>query len=118
VPLWEDRADAWHDVAPGVRRRILAHEPGLMMVLYDLQPGTKFAAHAHPHLQAGVVLEGGGTFTIGGVATPLRKGSAYVVPGGVAHELLTAAQGPTVILDVFTPRREEFLSEALEPDRP
>ena len=118
MPIWEERSDAWHDVQPGVRRRILAHCDTLTMVLYDIAPSTTFAAHTHPHLQSGVVMEGGGTFTIAGVAHPVHKGSSYVVPGGAKHELKTHAVGPTVILDVFVPRRDDFASEALAPDRP
>ncbi|HTT73829.1 MAG TPA: cupin domain-containing protein [Thermoplasmata archaeon] len=118
MALWEDRPDAWHEVAPGVRRRILTHDPTVMMVLYEIAPGTTFPMHAHPHLQTGVVLEGGGSFSIGGDARPVRKGSSYLVPGGVPHELRTAADATTIVLDVFVPPREDFLGEALPPDRP
>jgi quercetin dioxygenase-like cupin family protein len=118
MPLWEEKPEAWHDVMPGVRRRVLAHTEALMMVLYDIAPNTTFTSHTHPHVQSGVVLEGGGTFTIGGVAMPVHKGSAYLVPGNVAHELKTQATGQTVVLDVFAPRRDDFAGEALPPDRP
>jgi quercetin dioxygenase-like cupin family protein len=118
MPLWEERPDAWHEISPGVRRRVLAHDEKLTMVLYDMAPSTTLAVHRHPHVQAGVVFEGGGTFTVGGVALPLHKGTSYVVPSGVPHELKTQEVGRTVILDVFTPRRDDFSGEALPPDRP
>ena len=118
MPLWEDRPDAWHTILPNVRRRILTHDPSLMMVLYEIGPGTTFPNHTHPHVQSGVILEGGGTFSMGGTAFAVRKGSAYLVPSGVPHELKTHAEGTTLVLDVFTPRRDDFLGEALPPDRP
>jgi quercetin dioxygenase-like cupin family protein len=117
MPLWEDKPEAWHEVLPGVHRRILAHEGGVMMVLYRIAPASRFPLHTHPHVQSGTVLEGGGKFQVGEETWDLRPGSSYTIPGGVAHELLTDPKMSTIILDVFTPRREEFLPEAVPPDR-
>lgn len=118
MPLWEDKPDAWHEILPGVRRRILAHDSSVMMVLYRIAPGSVFPLHTHPHVQSGTVLEGGGQFHVGDETWHLTVGSSYTVPGNVAHELVADAGGPTVILDVFTPRREEFRGETVPPDRP
>ncbi len=117
MPLWEEKSEAWHEVQPGVRRRILAHDPGVMMVLYRIAPGSRFAMHSHPHVQSGTVLEGGGRFQVGPETWTLRVGSSYTVPSNVPHELLSDPVVPTVVLDVFTPRREEFLAETVRPDR-
>jgi len=116
MPLWHDRPDAWHDVLPGVKRRILAHGPGVMLVLYHIAPNSKFPRHTHPHVQSGTFLEGGGEFRVGEETWTMRKGSAYHIPGGVPHELVTHSAGPSVVLDVFVPEREDFLPEALAPD--
>jgi quercetin dioxygenase-like cupin family protein len=117
MPLWNDRSEAWHEVLPGVHRRILAHAPDVMMVLYRIDPGRQFPMHTHPHTQSGVVLEGGGSFQVGDAQWTLKKGSAYSVPGNVPHEFRADPTMPVVILDVFTPRREELLHEALPADR-
>jgi quercetin dioxygenase-like cupin family protein len=118
MPLWNDRPEAWHEILPQVRRRILAHSAEVMMILYEIGPSVTFPLHTHPHVQSGVVLEGGGVFRVGEERFSLTRGSAYLVPGGVPHELVTQAEGPTVVLDVFAPQREGFLGEALPPDRP
>lgn len=117
MPLWDDSPEAWHEIQPGVQRRILAHAPGVMLVLYRIAPGSRFAMHTHPHVQSGTVLAGGGKFEVGGQVWTLKVGSSYTVPGNVPHELTTDPGGPTVVLDVFTPRREEFLHEAVAPVR-
>jgi quercetin dioxygenase-like cupin family protein len=117
MPLWDDKPEAWHEIQPGVQRRILAHDSTVMMVLYRIAPGSTFAKHTHPHVQSGTVLQGGGLFQVGEETWPLKVGSAYTIPGGVAHELKADAKSPTIILDVFTPRREEFLHETVRPDR-
>jgi quercetin dioxygenase-like cupin family protein len=117
MPLWEEKPEAWHEILPGVHRRILAHDSSVMMVLYRIAPGSRFPMHTHPHVQSGTVLEGGGQFRVGEDTWTLRVGSSYTVPGGVPHELRAIEDSRTVVLDVFTPRREEFLHETVRPDR-
>jgi len=118
MPLWNDRPEAWHEILPGVRRRILTHGQGVMMVLYELAPATTFPLHDHPHVQTGLVLEGGGRFRVGEQNYAVRKGSSYSIAGGVPHELVTDPGGPTLILDVFVPEREDFRAEALPYEKP
>ena len=118
MPIWNDRPEAWHEVMPGVKRRILAGGHGVMMVLYHIAPNTTFPLHTHPHVQAGTFLDGGGRFKIGDTIHPMRKGSSYSVPGGVPHELVTDPGAPSVVLDVFVPERDDFRAELLAPDHP
>jgi quercetin dioxygenase-like cupin family protein len=118
MPLWHDHPDAWHEILPGVRRRILAHGPSAMMVLYRIEPGRIFPAHTHPHAQYGTVLEGGGTFQVGERSWKLSPGDAYYVPPHVSHELHADPSVPSVILDVFAPTREDFLKETVPPHEP
>ncbi len=117
MPLWNDKNEAWHEILPGVQRRILAHDPGVMMVLYKIAPGGVFPMHTHPHVQSGTVIEGGGQFQVGDEVWTLRPGSSYTVPSNAPHQLKADPIRATVILDVFTPRREELLHEAVRPDR-
>ncbi len=116
MAVWNDRAEAWHEVLPGVRRRILARGDGVTMVLYRVDPNVTFPRHTHPHVQAGACLEGGGRLTIGPDTVVVRKGSAYSIPGGLPHEFVSGAEGPSVILDVFVPDREDLVGEALPAD--
>lgn len=118
MPLWHDSPGAWHEILPGVRRRILAHAPAGMLVLYRIEPGRVFPLHTHPHAQYGTFLEGGGTFLVGEKSWKVRAGDAYYVPPDVPHELRADPKIPSVILDVFTPEREDFLPEAVPPDEP
>jgi quercetin dioxygenase-like cupin family protein len=118
MPLWHDSPDAWHEILPGVRRRILAHGSSAMMVLYRIEPGRVFPRHTHPHAQYGTVLEGGGTFHVGDQSWTLRPGDGYFVPPDVPHELRSDPSKSTVILDVFAPRRDDFLNETVPSDAP
>jgi quercetin dioxygenase-like cupin family protein len=118
MPLWQDRPDAWHEILPGVRRRVVAGREGVMMVLYRIQPGSVFPRHTHPHVQGGTVIEGGGAFRVGEETWNLVPGSTYLIPSNVPHELKSDPTKLTLIVDLFVPERDDFRSEVLSPDRP
>jgi quercetin dioxygenase-like cupin family protein len=114
--IWHEKPDAWHEVMPGVRRRILNHSSTGMMVYYKIEPGKTFALHDHPHAQFGVILEGTGTFRVGGKTWKVRSGDSYFIPPKVPHELVTEGNSPCVVVDFFTPERDDYLAECAEPD--
>ena len=116
--LWHDKTMAWHEVVPGVRRRILSRSPAGMMVVCQVAPGSVFPPHTHPHAQFAVFLEGGGTFIVGEETWTVKAGDSYFIPPGVSHELKTYPDRKTVWIDFFTPEREDFAEEALLPDNP
>lgn len=113
---WEDKPESWHEAMPGVRRRILNHSPAGMMVLYRIDAGKVFALHSHPHAQYGVFLEGGGEFRVGDTVWKVKKGDSYYIPPGVSHELRTSEGQQSVIVDFFTPERQDYHSETMQPD--
>ncbi|MGI0068211.1 MAG: cupin domain-containing protein, partial [Thermoplasmata archaeon] len=77
-----------------------------------------FPRHHHPHVQSGTILSGGGRFRVGNSVWEVRAGSSYYVPSDVPHELIAGPKEETVVLDVFTPEREDFEGEVLPPDGP
>jgi quercetin dioxygenase-like cupin family protein len=115
--LWHNGPEAWHEAAPGLKRRILCHSLTGMMVLYGIAPGTVFPLHNHPHAQFGVFLEGSGTFKVGEETWTMKEGDSYYVPPGIHHELRINPNKETVLVDFFTPDREDYAKEALQPDK-
>ena len=86
------------------------------IVLYRIAPGSIFALHNHPHAQFGVFLEGGGALRVGEETWTMKEGDSYFIPPGVYHELKTDPDRNSVIIDFFTPEREDYAKEALLPD--
>ncbi len=86
------------------------------MVLYRIDPKKVFPLHSHPHAQFGVFLEGGGEFRVGDSVWKMKKGDSYYIPPGVSHELRTNETEESVIIDFFTPERQDYHSEAVTPD--
>ncbi len=114
--LWKDKQESWHQIMPGVKRRIANHSSTGMMVYYEIEAGTVFPKHNHPHAQYGIFLQGSGTFKVGDKSWDNRKGDGYFIPPGVWHELTTTGTEPCIVMDFFTPERGDFLKEALSPD--
>ena len=93
----------------GARRTILSHGGNLMLVQFEFAAGATSWLHSHPHEQVGFVAAGEIDFVMEGCA-PIRltQGGSYYVPPNVKHQVVTYA--PTLLLDAFTPLREDFLA--------
>ena len=95
------------DLGNGCRRKILATGGGLMTVEFHFDRGAVGAPHSHRHEQVGYVVSGRFAFTLAGATSVLSPGDSYYVPSGVVHGAEALEEG--VLLDVFTPQREDFL---------
>lgn len=95
------------DLGNGCRRKVLATGGGLMTVEFHFDKGAIGALHSHPHEQVGYVVAGRFRFTMEGKDTLLTVGDSYYVPSGVVHGAEALEEG--ILLDVFTPQREDFL---------
>jgi quercetin dioxygenase-like cupin family protein len=98
---------AWQTTAPGVERQVLAHSPALMLVRVRFGAGAVGAPHQHPHRQASYVAEGAFEVEVGGERRVLRAGDSFVVEPDVVHGVVALEAG--MLVDVFTPMREDFL---------
>ncbi len=93
----------------GAQRRILSYGGSLMLVQFTFAANVASARHSHPHEQIGYVVSGEIDLVMDGMDTVrLRAGSSYYVAPNVKHHIVTHA--PSVLLDCFTPWREDFLT--------
>jgi len=95
------------DLGGGVTRRILADSPEMMVVEVAFESGGCGAPHSHPHVQSCLVKSGRFEFTIDGESFEVGPGDAFIVPSGVEHGCRNLEAG--VLIDTFTPRRDDFL---------
>jgi quercetin dioxygenase-like cupin family protein len=106
-----------YKIWPGVLAHAVRGE-NVSFALVELEPNVEVAEHGHPNEQAGFIIRGTFTFTIGGETRELGPGDTYVIPGGVRHSAVAGPEG-TVALDIFTPPREDWETlERAEPRRP
>ena len=95
------------ELVTGVIARPLFGE-GAMVNLIEFKPGTEVPLHSHPHEQLGIVLRGMQALVIDGEAHELGPMEGYVLPGGVQHSAYCGPDG-ALVLDIFTPVREDYL---------
>ncbi len=95
------------ELLKGVCARFFPGEK-MMFSFIKLDPGVLLPRHRHPHEQMGYVLEGSFLLRTGGKECELKEGDMYFVKGGEDHEALAGDAG-ALVLDVFTPPREEYL---------
>ncbi len=80
----------------------------LMLSRVEMHAGAEIPLHHHPHEQGGVLLSGKLELQIGDEVRTLKSGEAYLIPGNVPHRAV-AIDGPAVVLDVFSPIREDYV---------
>lgn len=95
------------DAAPGIHRKVLAHDEGLMVCEFFLEKDTLLASHTHPNKQITYVIEGRLRYTVGHETREVGKGDSVLIPGDVPHEVFVLED--TRVADVFTPARADFL---------
>ena len=93
-------------LSPGVRLRT-PYGKNLMLSYVEIDEGAVVSTHQHPHEQGGVVLSGRMELTIGGETRTLGPGEMYLIPPDTPHRA-TAVGGPAVVMDVFSPVREDY----------
>lgn len=91
---------------PGCRLRTPFGQ-NLMLSYLEMEDGAEVPLHHHPHEQGGILLEGKVQLTIGDETRVVEKGSLFLIPPGVPHRAV-AVDGPAVVLDVFSPVREDY----------
>lgn len=92
--------------APGCRIRT-PYGRNLMLSYLEMDAGAEVPLHRHPHEQGGVLLSGTLDLTIGDETRRVTPGSLFLIPSNVPHRAV-AVDGPAVVLDVFSPVREDY----------
>jgi quercetin dioxygenase-like cupin family protein len=105
---------AWQEVTPerpaeGIERRMIVGEKLMACRLY-FQPHVVTPVHTHPHEQMTFVLQGKVRFTIEGKERIVLAGDVLHFGSNVPHGA-TMLEEEVVLIDVFTPLREDFLKK-------
>lgn len=97
----------WEDVGPGLRRQIMGYDDKIMLVKVEFKSGGVGQLHEHHHSQVTYVESGEFEMTIGEDVKIIKSGDSYYVPPHVLHGCVCKKEG--VLIDVFSPAREDFL---------
>lgn len=93
-----------------VNRRVMAYDSQLMLVEMEMKKGGVGALHTHPHHQVDYLVSGLVEFEMNGEKQTLRPGDSVLIPPEVEHGAV--ALEDSILLDIFSPMREDFLQGA------
>jgi quercetin dioxygenase-like cupin family protein len=92
---------------PGLTRLIGAYNEKLFLAEHRMEKGWVGTRHSHPHDQIVYVVSGRLLVTCGGSPFEVGAGGSFVVRGGIEHQ--ATALEPSMVIDVFTPIREDYI---------
>lgn len=95
-------------IAEGIVRQMI-HGATLMVCRLTFAPGTVTAAHEHFHEQMTFVEKGRVRFVVGSEEKVFGPGDVLLFPGGFWHGA-TMLDEEVVLVDIFSPIREDFLA--------
>jgi quercetin dioxygenase-like cupin family protein len=112
------RLHRWDEIAlekvtEMLSRKVVAGEREMLVQIY-IKRGCLVPMHAHESEQMVYVLQGALKFMVAGEEITVREGEVLHIPSGVAHQ--AEALEDTFELDIFTPVRQEWLSQAPADD--
>jgi quercetin dioxygenase-like cupin family protein len=98
----------YREIVDGVLMKPLVHGEKTLLIETNIKKGAVHNLHSHPHEQTGYLVSGKLMMIIGDERFEAEPGDSWCVPGGVEHsgEILE----DSVIVEVFSPVREEYLS--------
>jgi len=98
----------WEQVAPGMKRKFMGFDDEIMMVKVHFDKGGIGARHEHKHSQTTYVVSGKFEVTVGDKTEILNGGDGFYIPPHIEHGALCLEEG--ILIDVFSPVREDFLA--------
>lgn len=105
------RTGEWEDLGPGLSRQILGWDKQIMMVKVKFEKGVSASQHSHFHTQTSFCHSGKFEFTIDGEKYVVGPGDGLYIAPNLMHGAVCLEAG--VVLDVFSPVREDFLDGSL-----
>jgi quercetin dioxygenase-like cupin family protein len=105
--FFETATTGWEHLGEGVSRQIMGYNDRIMLVKVRFDKGAVGALHKHPHVQDSYIAEGAFEVTIGDQVQLLRAGDSFFVPSDTVHGVRCTETG--LLIDVFSPFREDFL---------
>lgn len=100
---------AFETVNDKVKRKIVARGGDMMIVEVHFVAGGIGDMHEHFHEQVSYCIKGKMEFTVNGEKCVIGAGDSIFMPKHSLHGAV--ALEDTVLLDVFTPQREDFLKK-------
>jgi quercetin dioxygenase-like cupin family protein len=87
----------------------MIHTPRMTILRVSFKKGVATPAHQHIHEQVTMLTSGAMRFDLAGVPVLLNPGDLLPIPSNVPHG--AEALEDSVLIDVFTPPREDLIAK-------
>lgn len=95
---------------PGIERKTLVYGEKTLMTKFLLKKGSRIPPHSHPYEQTGYLVQGRMSLSFGQEKYDTMPGDGWCIAGGVEHS--TEIIEDSVVIEVFSPVREDYLPPA------
>ena len=95
------------EMAPGIRRRTMSNGDNTVICEFRFEKGAVVPSHSHIFEQTGFLISGKLLFTIAGDQHEVNPGDSWCIKGNVEHSAFVPEN--TVLVEVFSPVREDYL---------
>ena len=102
------KENPWIELAPGIRRRTIAHGETMYQMIAELKAGSVMPPHQHPQEQIIHILSGRMKVNVGTDSRVLGPGDSHYLASHVPHGVETLED--TRVLDTFSPPRDEYIA--------
>jgi quercetin dioxygenase-like cupin family protein len=92
----------------GVHLSTLVHGEKTLMGQFSIAKESAIPPHSHPHEQTGFMVSGKLRFKVEDEILEVEPGDSWCIPGGAEHSV--DALEDSVVIEVFSPVREDYLS--------
>jgi len=96
------------ELSPGLTRQMI-HTPRMTILRVRFKKGVASPTHHHIHEQVTMLASGAMRFDLAGETILLRAGDLLPIPSNVPHG--AEALEDSVLIDVFTPAREDLMTK-------
>src|SRR5215216_2148842 len=93
------------------------HGDSLTMAIVEIGPGAELPEHRHDNEQLGLVIEGSVRFRVGSEERILGPGETWRITSNSRHAV-RAGDGGALVMDVFSPPRDDWRTLAELDSRP
>jgi quercetin dioxygenase-like cupin family protein len=91
---------------PQMTRRVV-HTENLTIARLEIAKDAVVPEHSHSNEQVATVERGALRFVIGGTDVILGAGQSLAIPSNVPHSVVALEN--TIVVDVFSPRRDDWI---------
>ncbi len=98
----------WEQLEPKIKRQIMGYNSDIMLVKLHFERGAVGSVHSHFHSQTSYIASGAFEVMIAGKIVTLRSGDGFYAEPDAEHGVVCLEDG--ILIDVFSPMREEFLA--------